>query len=129
MRTCSCALFVRDGLILLGRRSPAKAWLPGVWDLIGGHAAAGETPEEAFLRETEEEIGSLPEAYALLDTLVYRELWEGSRISSIFFWWRAGQGQILISRTMSILSSGGSRRLRRESWSSPTLHIWSYLPG
>jgi len=67
LRRCSCALFVRDGRFLLGRRSPADRLYPGVWDLIGGHAKPEETPEEALLREVEEEIGSIPTEYSLLE--------------------------------------------------------------
>jgi len=67
LRRCSCALFVRDGRLLLGRRSPAKHLYPGVWDLIGGHAKPEETPEEALLREVEEEIGSIPTEFSLLE--------------------------------------------------------------
>ena len=59
---------MRDGRILLGRRSPAKRFYPGVWDLIGGHARPGETPEAALLREVEEEIGSIPTEFSLLQT-------------------------------------------------------------
>lgn len=69
MRHSSCALFVRDGRLLLGRRSPAKRLSPGVWDLIGGHARPAETPEEALLREVEEEIGSIPMEFSLLETV------------------------------------------------------------
>jgi 8-oxo-dGTP diphosphatase len=68
LRHCSCALFVRDGRLLLGRRSAAKHFYPGVWDLIGGHARLGETPEATLLREVEEEIGSIPTEFSLLVT-------------------------------------------------------------
>jgi 8-oxo-dGTP diphosphatase len=68
LRHCSCALFIRDGRLLLGRRSPAKPLYPGVWDLIGGHARPGETPEVALRREVEEEIGSIPTEFSLLQT-------------------------------------------------------------
>ena len=67
MRICSCALFVRDGRLLLGRRSPNEEWFPDVWDLIGGHAKPNETPEAALLREVEEEIGSVPSRFSLLE--------------------------------------------------------------
>ena len=69
MRHCSCALLVRKGRLLLGRRSPAKRFYPGVWDLIGGHARPGETPEAALLREVEEEIGSIPTEFSLVLTV------------------------------------------------------------
>ncbi len=29
---------------------------PGYWDLIGGHVEAGESPEEALIREVKEEL-------------------------------------------------------------------------
>ena len=36
-----------------------KSWIPfpDHWDLIGGHVEAGETPEEALIREYKEELG------------------------------------------------------------------------
>ena len=35
-----------------------KSWIPfpSHWDLIGGHVEAGETPEEALVREVKEEL-------------------------------------------------------------------------
>ena len=57
------ALIVRDGMLLLGRRSAEKAICPDTWDVIGGHVEAGETFEDALLREVEEEIGIRPLGY------------------------------------------------------------------
>ena len=57
------ALIVRDGMLLLGRRSLEKVVCPGTWDVIGGHVEAGETFEAALLREVEEEIGIRPLVY------------------------------------------------------------------
>lgn len=57
------APIVRDGMLLLGRRSPDKIICPGAWDVIGGHVEARETFEAALLREVEEEIGIRPLGY------------------------------------------------------------------
>jgi 8-oxo-dGTP diphosphatase len=57
------ALIVRDGMLLLGRRSPGKLVCPDAWDVIGGHVEAGEAFEDALLRELEEEVGIRPLVY------------------------------------------------------------------
>lgn len=57
MRICAGGLLIRGEQILLARRSNYKTFYPGVWDVVGGHCEAGETPTVALLRELEEEIG------------------------------------------------------------------------
>jgi 8-oxo-dGTP pyrophosphatase MutT (NUDIX family) len=57
------ALIVRNGMLLLGRRSSEKAICPDMWDVIGGHVEAGETFEDALLREVDEETGIRPLVY------------------------------------------------------------------
>ncbi len=47
----------RDGRFLLTRRAPDKFPFPDCWECTGGSALAGETSEEAALRETYEETG------------------------------------------------------------------------
>ena len=47
-----------DGMILLQRRSMAKDLFPGWWDIsVGGHVDAGESYDEAVVRELREELG------------------------------------------------------------------------
>lgn len=65
-RLAACAIFVRDGRVLLGHRSPNLNYYPDVWDLIGGHVKSHETPEQALRREAEEEIGCIPSHYRFL---------------------------------------------------------------
>lgn len=50
---------IRDGRnrVFAHRRSPTRRLLPGTWDVVGGHAEPGETPEQALAREIEEETG------------------------------------------------------------------------
>jgi 8-oxo-dGTP diphosphatase len=69
MKTCAGAFLVRDGLVLLGLRSPHRSAYPGVWDCIGGHANLAESPREALLRELAEEIQVTPTDFHELATL------------------------------------------------------------
>lgn len=60
MRHYACAIPVRDGRILLGRRAPHRKAYPDRWDVIGGRVEHGETEEQALARELREEIGIAP---------------------------------------------------------------------
>ena len=51
------AALIRDGRILLAHRNPMRRWYPDCWDLVGGHIEAGESPEQAVIRECSEELG------------------------------------------------------------------------
>ncbi len=66
---CVGALLVRDGEVLLGRRADDRDWLPGAWDLIGGHVRADETAQDALRRELREELGIAPHALHALGML------------------------------------------------------------
>ncbi len=68
-RTAACAILCRNGQILLGKRSPHRRLYPSCWDVIGGHVEAGETVEQALLREVEEEIGLRPKCFTEIATL------------------------------------------------------------
>lgn len=56
---CAHVWVVRsDGAVLLQRRAPAKESWPDLWDIsVTGHISAGESPVDAAIRETMEEIG------------------------------------------------------------------------
>jgi len=54
--------YAPDGTIWIARRAAHKNTDPGKWDtLVGGLVASGETPNDALLRESNEEAGLLPE--------------------------------------------------------------------
>ena len=46
-----------DGKFLITRRVMSKHWAPGWWEVSGGAAMAGETSEQAVIREIREETG------------------------------------------------------------------------
>ena len=50
-------VLVRDGRGLLVHRHPDRRWYPDCWDVVGGHIEAGESAEQALVRECREEIG------------------------------------------------------------------------
>lgn len=54
----------RDGRVLLLQRSPGMEWMPGRWNLPGGHVEAGETSAQAAARELFEETGLVAQALA-----------------------------------------------------------------
>ncbi|WKZ57160.1 MAG: NUDIX domain-containing protein [Bdellovibrionota bacterium] len=56
-------VFEGDKLLLAHREEV------GDWDLLGGHIEAGETPEEALLREVYEEAGATLRSYELMGYL------------------------------------------------------------
>jgi 8-oxo-dGTP diphosphatase len=58
------AVLIRNGAILLGKRAPTRAFYPGVWDVFGGHVEPHESPEQALVRELQEEIAITPLAFA-----------------------------------------------------------------
>lgn len=65
----ACAVIVRDGKILLGRRMHFRASYPECWDFIGGKIETGETPEQALERELGEEVAITPLRTSYLDKI------------------------------------------------------------
>jgi len=69
MRNIVNALFVRDGMVLLARRSPHRAIYAGLWSFPGGHQEPGETLIEALVREVQEEVGVTPTTCEFIGTI------------------------------------------------------------
>ncbi len=54
--------------VLLGRRSGSRTWLPGLWDVPGGHCERDEPLEAALARELREELTITPRVWEHLVT-------------------------------------------------------------
>src|SRR5277367_3644771 len=106
-------MLVRDSKILLGKRGAGQLLYPNVWDLPGGHLEAGESPDQALIRELEEELGIVPTRFAPLD--IFDELNPekyGAHQYHVYVvteW----SGQIVNRQPHSIRKSNGCRSRRR----------------
>ncbi len=60
----ACALVDADGRVLLTQRPPGKT-LAGLWEFPGGKVEPDERPEEALIRELDEELGIVTQAPCL----------------------------------------------------------------
>ena len=64
------ALIVQSQKILLGQRSPTRAFYPNVWDVFGGHVEPGEHQDQTLVRELQEELDITPTKWNFLETIV-----------------------------------------------------------
>ena len=70
------ALIEREGRFFLQRRDPGSKRFANLWEFPGGKLEAGETPQQAILRELMEELKWSPETLEPLPLLehVYPDL-------------------------------------------------------
>jgi ADP-ribose pyrophosphatase YjhB (NUDIX family) len=69
VRSIVNALFIRDGMVLLARRSPHRTTYPALWSFPGGHVEQDETLTDALIRELREEVGVVPTSFSFLTTI------------------------------------------------------------
>ncbi len=63
------ALIMDEERVLVQQRPPDANHLPGMWEFPGGKVEAGETPEQAAIREAREETGLTIEIVRALDAI------------------------------------------------------------
>jgi mutator protein MutT len=57
LHDCAMAILRAGDSVLMCHRHPAREWIPDVWDFPGGHVEPDETPQQALVRELDEELG------------------------------------------------------------------------
>ena len=102
----------KDGKILVGQR-PENNSLPGQWEFPGGKIEPGETPEQALVRELQEELGIDAEVgdLKLACTHSYGDVGILILFYEILFW----KGQPKAQHGMERRSPGHHHQLRRKA--------------
>jgi 8-oxo-dGTP diphosphatase len=57
LHDCAMAILRAGDFVLMCHRHPAREWIPDVWDFPGGHVEPDEAPQQALVRELDEELG------------------------------------------------------------------------
>lgn len=70
MRQVALCILTDGQRVLLGKRAPTNPVCPNCWDLIGGHAEAGESIVDALRREVHEELGITISAFVSLGIMI-----------------------------------------------------------
>lgn len=78
----AAAVLIEGGRVLLTRRGDGKH-LAGMWEFPGGKLEAGESPEEAVVRECREECGIEIEVGDILDVTHHR--YPGKDVLLLFY--------------------------------------------
>ena len=79
------ALLLRDGKLLVARRSAHRRSYPDCWSFPGGHIEPGETLEAALIREMHEEIGLVPVAFRAIAVIDESDPRTGEDVTYHFF--------------------------------------------
>lgn len=82
METTLC-LLRRDNEILLAMKK--RGFGEGKYNGVGGKIEGSETPEEAMIRETKEEIGVTPITYEKVGIVSFDEFYKGEKVNLIFY--------------------------------------------
>lgn len=87
----AAALIAPDDRVLLQQRPPDRS-LPNLWEFPGGKLEPGESPEQALVRELEEELGVLVDPAALHPTAFASEALGERHLVMLLYVARAWEG-------------------------------------
>ena len=92
LRFVAAALIVRNGEVLIGQRRPDQP-MALLWEFPGGKIEPGESPEQALVRELQEEIGIIAEIGPQV-TRIRHNYRHGGAVDLKFFIVREFKGEI-----------------------------------
>ena len=88
LETTLC-LLKKDNKILLAMKK--RGFGEGKYNGVGGKIEKGETPEQAMIRETEEEISVTPTKYEKVGTIEFDEFYKGNKEKVVFYLYLADE--------------------------------------
>lgn len=68
---CVCFIVIKEGQVLLEKRSMDKASDPGMLNIPGGHMEMGETQQQTLIRELDEELSIRSQQHYYLCSLYH----------------------------------------------------------
>ena len=89
----AAALVDVDGRVLIGQRPPGKQ-MAGLWEFPGGKVEAGETPEDALVRELHEELGIVARCDCLAASVFASHAYEGFHLLMPLYLLRRWEGEV-----------------------------------
>jgi 8-oxo-dGTP diphosphatase len=92
LHVVAAALTTKDGRILVQKRPEGRA-MAGLWEFPGGKLDPAETPEEALIRELNEELGIGVEACDLVPCTFASEDLDGKRLVLLLYRCRKWSGE------------------------------------
>lgn len=90
----AAALVDEDGAVLIAQRPEGKA-LAGLWEFPGGKLEPHETPEQAIIRELEEELGIVVKEACLAPFVFASHSYETFHLLMPLYLIRRWQGEIV----------------------------------
>lgn len=110
-RIFTVGVVVRDGKVLVLKRTEDDDTYPGLWDCVGGHFEKGETAEECMMREAGEETGLKPKVRKVGRLIEYRD--EYGRAIAIPFVLGSASGRVKLTEHAECawVRPGAARRL------------------